>query len=308
MRSWIWPTGYGCCCVHPSELDPRKANAILDGPPAFTACHRSGIDPDLSVLNMAYRNASETSTRFWCRLRLGRRGIASRRKMMRSPQNRLLSSTLATVLGLVVASGAAQAQDNMIKFGVVYYDTHSSTSGLTATPPVLPAGADAKTGDATTVVFAYERALTPNIGIKLDLGWPPTIKADATGPIAGLGEILSAKNVSPTVFLTYAFGQPGDTWRPSVAAGLNYTYFADAKSPYSTDIDMSDSWGLALQVGLDYAIDKNWGLFASVTRIDVKTDVVARGVRVPGVPVPIDLSTSVDFKPWTYSVGLSYRF
>ncbi len=227
---------------------------------------------------------------------------------MRNTRNRLLSSPLAIVVGLVVASSTAQAQDNMIKFGVVYYDTNSSTSGLTATPPVLPAGADAKTGDATTVVLAYERALTPNIGIKLDLGWPPTIKAEATGPIAGLGEILSAKNVSPTVFLTYAFGQPGDTWRPSVAAGLNYTYFADAKSPYSNDIEMSDSWGLALQVGLDYAIDKNWGLFASVTRIDVKTDVVAKGVRVPGVPVPIDLATSVDFKPWTYSIGLSYRF
>lgn len=227
---------------------------------------------------------------------------------MKNPRNWFMKSSLVTFVGLVLGSGAAQAQDNMVKFGLVFYDTDSSTSGLTATPPVLPPGADARTGDATTVVLAYERALTPNIGVKLDLGWPPTIEAEGTGPIAGLGEILSAKNVSPTVFLTYAFGQPGDTWRPSVAAGLNYTYFADAKSPYSTDIEMSDSWGLALQVGLDYAIDKNWGLFASVTRIDVKSDIVAKGVRVPGVPVPIDLKTSVDFKPWTYSAGLLYRF
>lgn len=222
---------------------------------------------------------------------------------------RLSKIALAIAVAALSAGGVALAQDNMVKVGVVYYDTSSSTSGLAVTPPVLPAGSDAKTGDAWTLVFAYERALTPNVGVKIDLGLPPTIDAKATGPIAGLGEILSAKNVSPTVFLTYAFGKPGDTWRPAVAAGLNYTYFADVKSPYpNTDLKMSDSWGLALQVGLDYAIDKNWGVFASATRIDVSSNIEATGVQVPGVPVPINMKTTVDFNPWTYAVGLLYRF
>jgi outer membrane protein len=217
---------------------------------------------------------------------------------------------LAAAVVALAAGGVAHAQSNMVKLGVVYYDTRSSTSGLDVTPPIPAlAGSDAKTGDAWTIVFAYERAITPNVGIKLDLGLPPTIEAKATGPIAGLGEILSAKNVSPTVFLTYAFGKPGDTWRPAVAAGINYTYFADVKSPYpSTDLKMSDSWGLALQVGVDYAIDRNWGVFASATRIDVSSDVEATGVRVPGVPVPINMKTTVDFNPWTYAVGVLYRF
>jgi outer membrane protein len=216
---------------------------------------------------------------------------------------------IAAAVVALTACGTAQAQNNVFKLGVTYYDTHSSTSGLSATPPVLPAGSDAKTGDATTLIFVYERTLTPNLGVELVLGIPPTIEAKATGPIAGLGEILSAKNVSPTLLVNYYFGQPGDKWRPYVGAGINYTYFDDVKSPLpTTKLEMSDSWGLAIQAGVNYAVEKNWGLFASVARIDVESDVEAAGVQVPGVPVPLNLKTSIDFKPWTYSAGLWYRF
>ena len=34
---------------------------------------------------------------------------------------------------------------------------------------------------------------------------------------------------------------------------------------------MSDSTGLALQAGVNYAISKDWGLFASIAKIDVKS-------------------------------------
>jgi outer membrane protein len=216
---------------------------------------------------------------------------------------------LAAAIVALSGCGIAQAQNNVFKLGITYYDTHSSTNGLTVAPPVLPAGSDAKTDDAATVIFVFERTLTPNIGAELVLGIPPTIKAKAVGPIAGLGEILSAKNVSPTLLVNYYFGQPGDKWRPYVGAGINYTYFADVSSPYpSTDLKMSDSWGLAVQAGVNYQIEKNWGLFASVARVDTSSKVEATGVQVPGVPVPLNLTTSIDFKPWTYSAGAWYRF
>ena len=129
----------------------------------------------------------------------------------------------------------------------------------------------------------------------------PTIEADATGTVAFLGDnILSAKNVSPTLLFNYYFGAPGDTWRPYLGAGINYTRFTDIKSSLAPQVDMSDSWGLALQAGINYAIDKQWGLFASIARIDVKSDVVAVASTV--------LTTSIDFKPVTYSFGAYYRF
>ncbi len=207
--------------------------------------------------------------------------------------------TLAAALACGLGCVAVQAQDNVVKAGITYYTTNSSTTGIQGIG--IPPGADAETGNAVTAIFVYERTLTPNIGVELVLGIPPTIEADATGTVAFLGDnILSAKNVSPTLLFNYYFGAPGDTWRPYLGAGINYTRFTDIKSSLAPQVDMSDSWGLALQAGINYAIDKQAGLFASIARIDVKSDIVAVASTV--------LTTSIDFKPVTYSFGAYYRF
>ena len=165
----------------------------------------------------------------------------------------------------------------------------------------MPAGADAEVGDATTVIFVYERLFTPNVGLEFVLGIPPTIKAKATGSVAFLGDdVLSAKNVAPTLLLNYHFFSPGDTWRPYIGAGINYTRFTNVKSSLAPDVKMGSSTGLALQAGLNYAITKDIGLFASIAKIKVKSKVVATGSTV--------LTTTVDFRPLVYSAGVSYQF
>jgi outer membrane protein len=210
-----------------------------------------------------------------------------------------MNRTLCSLALLAIATtGTAQAQDNAFKLGLTRYDTHSKTTGVTG--PGIPAGADAETGDATTVIFVGERLLTPNIGVELVLGVPPKITARATGSVAFLGEVLSARNVAPTLLFNWHFGQSGDTWRPYVGLGLNYTKFTDVQTPYGWDVELSDSWGAAAQAGIDYAIDKRWSLFASVAVLKVKSDLVATGATV--------LQTTIDFRPIVYSTGLSYRF
>jgi outer membrane protein len=206
----------------------------------------------------------------------------------------------AAVIGLLAASGAAQAQNWVVKAGAIFYQTHSETTGIQGIG--IPPGADAETGDAWTAIFVLERTLTPNIGVELVLGIPPTIEAKATGSVAFLGDnVLSAKNVAPTLLVNYYFGEPTATWRPYLGAGINYTRFTDIQTtlPVQT-VDMSDSWGLAVQAGINYSVDKRWGLFASIARVDVKTDLVAVGSTV--------LTTTIDFKPVTYSFGAWYRF
>lgn len=210
-----------------------------------------------------------------------------------------MNRTLCSLALLAVAAtGAAQAQDNLFKVGLTRYDTHSKTTGVTG--PGIPAGADAETGDATTVIFVGERLLTPNVGVELVLGVPPKITAQATGSVAFLGEVLSARNVAPTLLFNWHFGQTGDTWRPYVGLGLNYTKFTDVQTPYGWDVQLSDSWGAAAQAGIDYAIDKRWGVFASVAVLKVKSDLVATGATV--------LQTTIDFRPIVYSAGVAYRF
>lgn len=206
--------------------------------------------------------------------------------------------SLSLLLAATALSGNALAQLNTAKAGVIYYQTHAQTTGITGIG--VPPGADAEVGNATTLLLTYERLLTPNVGVELELGWPPTITAYGAGSVAFLGEVLSAKNVAPALFVNYHFGQPGDPWRPFVGLGINYTRFADVKTPYGWDVSLSDSWGLSAAAGVDYAIDKQWGLFASIAAVKVKSDLVAVGATV--------LQTTIDFRPITYSAGVSYKF
>ena len=200
---------------------------------------------------------------------------------------------------LALGSGTLFAQENAVKAGVVYYTTHSKTTGIQGVG--VPPGADAETGNAVTLVFTYERLIMPNIGVELVIGVPPKITANATGSVAFLGDdVLSAKNVSPTLLFNYHFGEPGDAWRPYVGIGINYTRFVSIESTLASKVEMSESWGPAGQVGIDYALSKDWSLFASVAALKVKSDLVATGATV--------LTTTIDFRPITYTFGVAYKF
>ena len=213
-----------------------------------------------------------------------------------------MKSTLpasAVAMAAMLAAGVAGAQNNVVKFGVADYTTHSRTNGVSGIG--VPPGADAETGDATTLLFEYERLIHPNWGIELALGLPPKIKARATGSVAFLGDdILSAKNVTPTLFVNYHFGAAGDTWRPYVGVGINYTRFVGIESRIASHVEMSDSVGPAAKAGLEYALSRQWSLLASVAALRVKSDLVATGSTV--------LQTTIDFRPIVYSFGAAYRF
>jgi len=205
----------------------------------------------------------------------------------------------AAALAVFAPCALAQSQGaNVVKLGITEYTTHESTTGISGVG--VPPGADADIGNATTVIFVYERLFTPNVGLEFVIGLPPTLKAHGSGSVAFLGEVLSVRNVSPTLLLNYHFLSPSDALRPYVGAGINYTRFTSISSSLAPDVKMSDSTGLAVQAGINYAITKDIGLFASVAKLNVKSKVVASGATV--------LTTTVDFRPIVYSAGVSYQF
>ena len=210
-------------------------------------------------------------------------------------------SSLLVAAALAGSAFAVQAQDNVFKIGATRYDTHAKTSGIEGIG--VPPGADVKVGDATTAILVYERLFGPNFGAELVMGIPPTLKAKATGSAAFLnaaGTVLEAENWAPTLLFNYHFFEPGATWRPYVGAGINYTQFKNAKSSIASEVDVGSSWGPAVQVGIEYAITKDISAFASLAALKVKSKVVASDGTV--------LTTTVDFRPTTYSLGVAYKF
>ncbi|MGL4711222.1 MAG: OmpW family outer membrane protein, partial [Shewanella sp.] len=102
------------------------------------------------------------------------------------------------------------------------------------------------------------------------------------------------------------FGDAQSTLRPYIGAGVNYTKFFDNKfindlGGALTNLDMSDSWGLAAQVGLDYQVNKNWLVNGSVWYAKIDTD-----VKFNLGSDAVTIGTDID--PWVYMVSVGYTF
>jgi outer membrane protein len=138
--------------------------------------------------------------------------------------------------------------------------------------------------------FSY--FFTPRIAAELILTYPQ--KHDMR---LGGSDIGSIKHLPPTLLLQYHF-RPDQRFRPYVGAGLNYTRFTDV------DIDVPgvridrNSFGLAVQAGVDYKLSKHWYFNVDVKYVDIDTDVRLNGTRL----------TTLKVDPMLYSVGVGYRF
>ena len=124
-----------------------------------------------------------------------------------------------------------------------------------------------------------------------------TVQQSALG---GPTDIGSFKHLPPTLMLQYHF-RPDATVRPYVGAGINYTRLSGVNLYVPTvgrlDLDRN-SWGPALQLGVDIPLTRQLSLNFDVKKVYIKTD-----VTVPGV-------TSGSFKvdPVLVGVGLGWRF
>jgi len=56
------------------------------------------------------------------------------------------------------------------------------------------------------------------------------------------------------------------------------------------DLKLSDSWGLALQAGVNYKLGDNWGLHFMVSKMDIDTQAEVRlnSATIQSVDVQID--------------------
>ena len=112
---------------------------------------------------------------------------------------------------------------------------------------------------------------------------------------AGGAPIGTLKHLPPTLTVQYHFDLGG--FKPYVGAGLNYTRFSSVHLPAGVSIDRN-SFGPALQAGVDIPLSKNLYLNFDVKKVYIKTDVAAGGAKLGTFKVD----------PVLVGVGLGYRF
>ena len=119
---------------------------------------------------------------------------------------------------------------------------------------------------------------------------------------SGATKLGTLKHLPPTLTAQYHF-DPVSGFKPYVGAGVNFTNFSSVEITHPTagPLDVKrQSYGLALQVGVDYELAKNLYLNLDVKKVQIKTDV---SVQSSGATLG---SFKVD--PLLVGVGLGWRF
>jgi len=189
----------------------------------------------------------------------------------------------------VAAPLAAQAQDGslLVRLRAVQLDSANKDStglGLSVNDKLIPEI------DLTWFV-------TPNWAAELILTYPQKHTLRANG-----SEIGSLKHLPPTLTMQYHFAGLGQ-FKPYLGAGLNYTRFSGVEfapavqAALSPSID-KNSFGLALQAGVDVQVSPNVYLNLDVKKVQIRTDVSSAGTKVGEFRVD----------PWLFGIGIGRRF
>jgi outer membrane protein len=199
------------------------------------------------------------------------------------------AAMVLAVAGSVAMSFAAQAADGpwLVRVRAVNLDSANGDStglGLSINNKTIP-----------EVDFSY--FFTPQIAAELILTVPQkqTVRSGGT-------DIGSFKHLPPTLTVQYHFTTLG-ALKPYLGAGVNYTRISDVSfvpavvTALHPDLSRN-SYGLALQAGVDYEVAKNVYLNLDVKKVDIRADVKSSGTKVGEFKVD----------PLLVGLGIGWRF
>ena len=117
------------------------------------------------------------------------------------------------------------------------------------------------------------------------------------------------RQVAPTVFANYRFGDGNSQIRPFVGLGVNYTRFDNTESTPVNDainggpttLKLKDSFGLALQLGVTAKLGGPWSVTGAWSTAQVKTKLTTNTYG-------IERTADITFKPSVFTLAVGYSF
>jgi outer membrane protein len=168
------------------------------------------------------------------------------------------------------------------------------------------AGSKLGVGNSVMPEVDFTYMATDHIGAELILA---TTKHTVSGrsTISGLGNVADTWVLPPTLTLQYHFAPDGKI-RPYLGAGINYSTFYSSKALPSlnaalgaTKVKLDDSFGYAVQAGVDIPVGKRVFVNFDVKYIDMKTKArLTSGATLRTARVSID--------PIVAGTGIGIRF
>jgi outer membrane protein len=215
---------------------------------------------------------------------------------------------IASTLAITAAAPTAVAHnpgDFVVRAGFAQVSPNDSSSQISVNGTGI--GGRATVGADTQLGLTLAYKLSDHLGIELLAATPFKHRVGLSGLGDLNGKLGEVKQLPPTLSLQYYPLAPTSRWQPYVGAGVNYTTFftekltSERQAQGWSNLKLSDSWGLAAQVGSDWMITDRLMINAAVWYMDIDTNASA---RLGGAQV----RTKVDINPWVVMVGLGYRF
>lgn len=199
----------------------------------------------------------------------------------------VLALSLASV-GFISAEAIAQDSPWLVRARVVNIDTANKSD------QVGGVGAEDRitVGKKTIPEIDISYFFSPNVSAELILTYPQKHDVYLDG-----NNIGTFKHLPPTLSAQYHFA-PNSNINPYLGVGVNYTNISKVNLLGGKGSLESSSFGLSVQAGVDFAIDKNWSLNFDVKKVQIRSDVKIAGAKASAVKVD----------PLLIGVGVGYRF
>lgn len=168
---------------------------------------------------------------------------------------------------------------------------------------IRPIGGDLSVSNSFVPELDFSYFLTNHLALELILATTPH-DAKALNTSVGDVDLGHVWLIPPTLSLQYHF-DPITEWKfsPYFGGGINYTIFhrEDAPGDVVTDSEFDNSFGYALQAGVDVPLNGNFFLNLDVKRLWLDTD--AHFSTIVG-----DVDADVQIDPWIVGIGFGYKF
>ena len=248
----------------------------------------------------------------------------------------------AVVMAAAPAAYAFEAGDFVLRAGVAHVAPNASSDPLTVNGFVGPidgatttlAGTEVDVGSNSQLGIRATYMVTSHFGIGVLGATPFKHEIEGAEGLSQFGELGETKHLPPTVTLQYFPMAPTSNFQPYAGIGVNYTTFFEEKTNSTLDavldavasgavdpnfgapglsgaltrseLELDDSVGLAVELGMDYMLSENFGLNAAIWWADINTDATITGYA--GNNKAAEVTTEVEIDPIVYMVGFSYKF
>jgi outer membrane protein len=176
---------------------------------------------------------------------------------------------------------------------------YSESAKMHAAGTLIP-GADIRIPNSLTFAVEAGYFINPNFAIGFAGGYPPLVKVEGRGSITGTGTLGKVAGGPTALTAQYHFTGFGN-FQPYIGIGPSLMIIFNDKDGAVTDLKTDHALGIAGQIGFNYMLNDNWGVFVDLKKVYLRA-------RTAGMMGPAPIKATVTLDPLVLHSGVTYRF